>query len=862
MKILRIVTHSLLIFIIILILVTLLPKNDFLIKYPHTFRMWLQDNCLQLLIGGIALMCFATIRGTLRNALFSKKNDYIIIFTISSALLFIIAYINSGYWLVPNRPFLYIYIAGFFELLGLYITLIDLLLKINHYQYQTGLLAADEVINDRNNLSIDQITTLDNLKEILQNQQQIHSIGLFGDWGTGKTSIYQTAKNEIIKIDKNIIWVEIEPWRYTSQESLVLGFYEEIGLALENSIPGIQNSAKTLLQIAEPLVRTSDHTGFAYFIFNFIYRITKKSNKHPGEYISSTLEREGKYLIIAIDNVERNCDKLQVLRTLQLVHFLNARNTAYIFISEKEKLLSCIPEENKLAKTIYLEKFIEYELELLKPKKDELQNFFKTKLETIPYDFQLKNIDSLIEDFETYRGVVRIFNQFTLELSSRFYRDDKYLIKLEDKLTLDHIHLKYPLLWKHIEQNRDVYDEGLRNKDRFYRLIIGEDERDKQRQDIILKAIDQTVPEDKRSAIRSTIAELFPQTYHLLGHSSKKYCDYSEFRRELRVCHPDVLDNYFARSQNQEVYHHRLNKINKLIINLDKGESNENNIINLFKEYIESISKEPGMGDTIRLLTGELAYTLSNKDKLRLYLRCFLRSYSQYISYASLDRDDGILSNILSAINEFVEQFTDRENLLKIHLNYIFKDLDKYISHPSVILRILLYLLPERDNSFYAIKKWGDGFNKLRRKGLVYVDNFYLSQTNTNIFLDHQLSYEWRFILYQWALSIETNNSTRASFSGSKVRFKRVNEYFFNILNRDHKLAYDIIKSDFYGKEWSSEIKDNWHISIEKLSPYDTKKMRALATKLCSSNILNRTQRQEMDVFLKCFSSTTSTARG
>ena len=41
----------------------------------------------------------------------------------------------------------------------------------------------------------------------------------------------------------------------------MLGFYEEIGKALEREIPGVQNSAAELLKIAEPLVRKNDRTG-------------------------------------------------------------------------------------------------------------------------------------------------------------------------------------------------------------------------------------------------------------------------------------------------------------------------------------------------------------------------------------------------------------------------------------------------------------------------------------------------------------------------------------------------------------------------------------------------------------------------
>ena len=144
----------------------------------------------------------------------------------------------------------------------------------------------------------------------------------------------------------------------------------------------------------------------------------------PGDYIHRVLKREGRYLIVSVDNVERNSDDKQVMRTLQLVHFLRAQNVAYVFISEKDKLLQALTNVGDDKRAEYLEKFIEYEFELFPPDDDQLKAFFNKLLadseEDIPVDFTLDPPERLIRDFKTYRGVIKIFNQFIFELGRRF----------------------------------------------------------------------------------------------------------------------------------------------------------------------------------------------------------------------------------------------------------------------------------------------------------------------------------------------------------------------------------------------------------------------------------------------------------
>lgn len=820
-----------------------LPISGGIDSVLRDINQWVSAHLILLVILAVLLLCLPAVQGTLRNLLiFEKSQSYITLVLLSVTASLLVEY--AGSYSIPCRPVVFFYVA-----IGLNVlTLIALLFRLSLRSYvpTSGVLTPDKEMDDKDQLAHEQGVIFDNLKELLLRQQQVRSIGLFGDWGTGKTSVYAIAKREMQKEDPNIIWVDIEPWRYTSQESLVLGFYEEIGKALERAIPGIQNSASDLLKIAHTLVRTNDRTGIFTALVEWLERSAGRKNDDPAKYIHQLLKREGKYLIVNVDNVERTAEDAQILRTLQLVHFLRADNVAYVFISEKDRLLNALSDMGNGKQAEYLEKFIEYELELFPPNDAQLRNFLDGLLaksdEQIP-DFQLDVPNRLIRDFKTYRGVIKIFNQFVFELDKRFLRNGHYTIKLEDKLVLDHFRLKYPLLWRHIERNRDLYDGGSRTQDTVYYFVKREEEYDQDRKKKITQAITEYVPMDKQDAARLTIVELFPLTYHLLEGRVKKSENHEEWRRKRLVCEPDVLDDYFARSQRQEAYDTSMKMVNELIQAATETEDSQVRI-QLMRKFLEETKSADSPRDALRLLTGELEFQIKDQVLKSQLLRDLLRAYAKYVDFRLQEDEDGRLAPILSAIDAAANRLIHDQAKLKNFLDFMFDDIVSYSSSPAFILRMLLYMLPERENQFYGIKGWGDGFQKLRWRGLKYVDEYYLDSQDKHIFFDENRGYEWRFVLYQWAQSMRTNTAP-LPIRGAKTRYKRVNEYIFDIWAADHKLAYKSIRQDIWGRHWSSD-EDSWQVNSKTLAPYEVTRLVKLVKSLSRSRSLNAAQKADM----------------
>ncbi len=224
----------------------------------------------------------------------------------------------------------------------------------------------------------------------------------------------------------DLMWLDFQPWKYTSQESLVLGFFGEIGQLIERSIPGKQNSLARLIEASEPIVKKYDDTGIFSSISNH-FKAALDGREKPGKYIERILEKNSKRLIVVVDDAERGYNEEQINRALQLAHELSRETrVTYLFIADKEALLQAMP--SRLVgqqRNEYLEKFIEHELHIPAPTDADLRNYLNALLgsraDKIPEDFKIDVRNSVIKDMHSYRGVLKVFDRFIWQLEERFY---------------------------------------------------------------------------------------------------------------------------------------------------------------------------------------------------------------------------------------------------------------------------------------------------------------------------------------------------------------------------------------------------------------------------------------------------------
>ncbi len=119
------------------------------------------------------------------------------------------------------------------------------------------------------------------------NSQDTFTIGLYGQWGTGKTSLVNMILEEI-KENEKVVIVRFEPWNFSSTNQLLEQFF----VHLANQFHWTKD--KTLKEVGNALERYSDAFDFAKVIPHVggaISFLGKRISKGIGKRIQNNLDK-------------------------------------------------------------------------------------------------------------------------------------------------------------------------------------------------------------------------------------------------------------------------------------------------------------------------------------------------------------------------------------------------------------------------------------------------------------------------------------------------------------------------------------------------------------------------------------------
>jgi predicted KAP-like P-loop ATPase len=86
-------------------------------------------------------------------------------------------------------------------------------------RYQRGLIITDDIAVEP---ILDFDLYCDAIVTIIEKSYPKFTIGIFGDWGTGKTTLMNTIDESLKEFKNEIITVRFETWRYEREEQFVL----------------------------------------------------------------------------------------------------------------------------------------------------------------------------------------------------------------------------------------------------------------------------------------------------------------------------------------------------------------------------------------------------------------------------------------------------------------------------------------------------------------------------------------------------------------------------------------------------------------------------------------------------------------
>lgn len=301
-------------------------------------------------------------------------------------------------------------------------------------------------------------------------------IGLFGKWGTGKTSVINMTVNEIKDLSKSNkekpIIIYFSPWNYSNQNDLISLFFKHLKSKLNT------NDKKFRRKLGRALDNYSDLIGLfassrigtipGQFVKIFIKNMGIKWSKQDDDLDKAKKELEkallklNKKIIIIIDDIDR-LTNIQIRDIFQLVkQVADFPNIIYVLAMDREVVSNALSEVHNIDGNEYLEKIIQIPFEMPNLNTFKVNEIFLAKLNQVIKDLnkeviwdetyweqvKLNCINPYINTLRDINRVINIF-QFKFEM---LYQETSF----EDLVAITTIEVLEPKLYKWICNNKNV----------------------------------------------------------------------------------------------------------------------------------------------------------------------------------------------------------------------------------------------------------------------------------------------------------------------------------------------------------------------------------------------------------------------
>lgn len=442
------------------------------------------------------------------------------------------------------------------------------------------------------------------------------SIGLFGEWGAGKTSIINMALEEItalgnkLKKDELPIVIKFNPWNFSDQHQLISQFFSQLTTALNKP-----DQAKRHIKLGKAIQNyASFFEPFSFVPGLSVLGNTAKAIKGVGSAaekageirskdlseikfeIDGFINELGQKIIIVIDDIDR-LNNTEIRQVFQLVKSLgDFPNTIYLLSFDKKVVINALKKVQEGPGHEYLEKVIQVPFEIPKTSKLEVEQFLFGQLDEIISEIPEDNFDQtywgniyhsgLKYFFKNIRDVTRYTN--ALRFSFEMVKDE---VNVVDFLAMTAVQVFIPDVYYGIRDNKElfsgIYSDRLHSSEKLK-------EHDVTICDSVLKKVNFPTYE----ILKDFFQRLFPKLESIYGNMGYSYSFLENWRKEGRICSPDNFNTFFSLSiPKGELSKKEIEQILQLGNNVDKFSEalirlkDENKIIR-FLERLEDYTIE------------------------------------------------------------------------------------------------------------------------------------------------------------------------------------------------------------------------------------------------------------------------------
>lgn len=392
-------------------------------------------------------------------------------------------------------------------------------------------------------------------------QKESLVIGLYGPWGSGKTSIINMAIEHIEKsdIENKPIILNFNPWNYSDQNQLIAQFFKEltIELCLKDKNKSFENAAKLLdlySTVIAPLIvipnpSSSLALGEAAIckassgVLRFFAKSKIKSLREIKNELNEILQKQTRKIVIIIDDIDR-LNNTETRQIFQLVKSLaDFKNTIYVLAFDKNIVVEALSEVQKGDGYEYLGKVVQVPFAIPVISNFEIHRFLCVSLDSIIKNLTEEKWDQRYWTNIFHCGVQALFK--TIRDVNRFvniFRFNFFLIKddvnIIDLIALTAIQVFLPNLYSEINEHKAIFVNGCEDTNN-----------NQDKKQYFKKILDGIIEENAKGysveSIKKLLIELFPKLNSVYGNFYYGNTSNLKWRKDGRICSENNFDVFF-----------------------------------------------------------------------------------------------------------------------------------------------------------------------------------------------------------------------------------------------------------------------------------------------------------------------------
>jgi len=366
------------------------------------------------------------------------------------------------------------------------------------------------------------------------------------------------SKNKID--DEKPIIIRFNPWNYSDQNQLVTQFFRQLSVVLRR--PDYASDAKKAGERLEIYAKFFEPfaliptVGPIASILSKVFKNIGSATKSWGDIksndlnaikaeINELLGKQPHRIIVVIDDIDR-LNNTEIRQIFQLIKSLgDFPNTIYLLAFDKNVVINALKKVQEGSGIEYLEKVVQIPLEIPLISKQEVEHLLLSQLDELIKDIPENKWDQtywgniyhsgLKYFFRNIRDVTRYIN--SLRFSFEMVKDEVNII---DFLAITGIQVFIPEVYYGIRDNKDIFSGVYPD---YGRSDVTK-EQDKKRCDEIISRVN----EPPQELLKDFLKRLFPKLESIYGNTSYGSNRLNNWRRDCRICSPDIFDIFFRLS--------------------------------------------------------------------------------------------------------------------------------------------------------------------------------------------------------------------------------------------------------------------------------------------------------------------------